>query len=120
MGTGPSQAIDAFPHAGRRCSGPHQPTGTMVGRMVHPTQVTMSTATSLVACRPGQVWEEAAPASTALGTHPAPWACFDMGNRRSLSACDLLLGCFVYTLVKAEEEIWLVHMGCALNTETAV
>lgn len=65
-----------------------------------------------------------APVSMALGTDPAPWACFDLGIYWHLSACDLLLGCPVYSLGKAEEGIWLVRVGakwdCNLNMETAV
>lgn len=66
-------------------------------------------------CKRGEAWEEATAVSMALGTDPALWACFDLGNSWSLSACDLLLGCPVYTPGKAEEGIWLGQMdalGC--------
>lgn len=52
-----------------------------------------------------------APVSMALGTDPAPWACFDLGIYWHLSAHDLLLGCPVYSPGKAEEGIWLVRVG---------
>lgn len=58
-----------------------------------------------------QAWEEAASVSMAVGTDPAPWACFDLGNCQSLSACDLPLGCPVYTPGKTEEGVCLIQMG---------